>query len=471
MFKKITVSAAFFAVILLAGASVANAGTLTPPGAPADTMYTLTNLYNLAAGTTATLGSGTIPATPGTVAATFYDLTQIYNAIAGQIAALASGKIASGVSAFGYTGTLFGDTNAAKVLANATYPGTIPVKTGSNAVTGGTVSTDSLLLTPPLGYYDGTATVSTTSPAFIAGNIKSGTNLFGIIGSLAAYTYGDNAAANVLTTATAAGTYNAANLSPSTVLSGTLFGVGQTGTVIKSLGNAVAANVLSGTTFSNATGANISGTMPTNTLSSANDTVAAGYYAATALHTVDPNLAAGNIKTGTSIFGIAGSFTGTSAKLLKTNQTICYDATGAVIACTGTGQDGELQTGVARSYTDNANGTITDNNTGLVWQKQDNATLYTWANALTYCNANTAALPGTGWRLPNVYELYSLVDFGIATAPYINLTYFPATQSNGYWSSTTYPASYSNAMNVFFNLGSTYNSAKTNTNYVRCVRG
>ncbi len=247
--------------------------------------------------------------------------------------------------------------------------------------------------------------------------------------------------------------------------------MGQTGTVIQSLGNATAANVLSGTTFSNASAANLSGTMPTNTLSSATDTVAAGYYAATALHTVDPNLAATNIKSGTSIFGIAGSFTGNSAKLLKTNQTICYDATGAVISCTGTGQDGELQKGVARSYTDNGDGTITDNNTGLIWQKQDNATTYTWANALAYCNANTAALPGTGWRLPNVYELYSLVDFGIAAAPFINLTYFPATQSNFYWSSTTYPAVYSYAMLVSFGYGYAGNVGKTSSGYVRCVRG
>ena len=45
-----------------------------------------------------------------------------------------------------------------------------------------------------------------------------------------------------------------------------------------------------------------------------------------------------------------------------------------------------------------------------------------------------------------------------------------ATQSNNYWSSTTYPASYSNAMNVNFNNGNANNNAKTNSNYVRCVR-
>jgi len=158
-------------------------------------------------------------------------------------------------------------------------------------------------------------------------------------------------------------------------------------------------------------------------------------------------------------------------RTLKTNQTLCYDDAGSVIACAGTGQDGELQKGVARSYADNGDGTITDNSTGLVWQKQDNATTYTWANALAYCNANTAALPGSNWRLPNVYELYSLVDFGVASAPRINSTYFPATQSGYYWSSTTYPAGKSFAMYVFFSSGSASTFGKANSGYVRCVRG
>lgn len=171
-----------------------------------------------------------------------------------------------------------------------------------------------------------------------------------------------------------------------------------------------------------------------------------------------------------------------SLTLLKTNQTICYDATGAVISCAGTGQDGEFQKGVARSYTDNGDGTITDNSTGLVWQKCSDGlsgttcttgtiATATWTNALAYCNANTAGLPGTGWRLPNVYELYSLVDFGKASAPYINLTYFPATQGSSYWPSTTFPSLKSYAIVVNFNGGYTSYSGKTNSFYVRCVRG
>jgi hypothetical protein len=49
--------------------------------------------------------------------------------------------------------------------------------------------------------------------------------------------------------------------------------------------------------------------LPTKTLSTANDTVAAGYYEATTLHAVDADLATGNIKSGVTIFGIEGTST------------------------------------------------------------------------------------------------------------------------------------------------------------------
>ncbi|MBF0591713.1 MAG: hypothetical protein HQL02_06460, partial [Nitrospirae bacterium] len=59
-------------------------------------------------------------------------------------------------------------------------------------------------------------------------------------------------------------------------------------------------------------------------------------------------------------------------QLPQTGQTTCYDASGKSIPCTGTGQDGALQNGVAwpnPRFTDNGDKTITDNLTGLVWSK------------------------------------------------------------------------------------------------------
>ena len=103
--KTILKHLTFLAVALAVGGAVAYAGSLTPPGAPADTMYTLDNIYNLATGATTTVGSGTIPATPGTASPTFHTLAQIYSAISGQIGNLSSSTIATGTTAFGITGS------------------------------------------------------------------------------------------------------------------------------------------------------------------------------------------------------------------------------------------------------------------------------------------------------------------------------------------------------------------------------
>jgi len=46
-----------------------------------------------------------------------------------------------------------------------------------------------------------------------------------------------------------------------------------------------------------------------------------------------------------------------------------------------------------------------------------------------------------------------------------------ATQSNNYWTSTTYQNNPNNAWNVNFNDGNVNNNNKSNNNYVRAVRG
>lgn len=122
----------------------------------------------------------------------------------------------------------------------------------------------------------------------------------------------------------------------------------------------------------------------------------------------DADLVAGNIKSGVNIFGVVG--TSLPAQPLKTGQTTCYDSSGTVIACSGTGQDGELQKGVARSFTDNGDGTVTDNVSGLMWEKisdddsiHDKDTTYTWTNAFASKVAmlNSSSFAGhNDWRVP-----------------------------------------------------------------------
>ncbi|MGK5090932.1 DUF1566 domain-containing protein [Deltaproteobacteria bacterium TL4] len=123
----------------------------------------------------------------------------------------------------------------------------------------------------------------------------------------------------------------------------------------------------------------------------------------------------------------------------------------------------------AASFTDNADGTVTDNESGLIWQKADDNTARNWETALTYCEGLT--LGGrTDWRLPSKNELQSIVDYSVYS-PAINSTYFPNTKSSNYWSSTTSASYTSYAWYVYFYNGYVDGYYKTNTNYVRCVRG
>jgi hypothetical protein len=122
-----------------------------------------------------------------------------------------------------------------------------------------------------------------------------------------------------------------------------------------------------------------------------------------------------------------------------------------------TGEDGELLKGVAwpnPRFTDNSDGTVTDNLTGLIWLKNANCySARSWANALSDANAlanGTCSLSDGSsagdWRLPNVRELQSLVHYGVyspvvpntaGTAKWSEGDPFTGVQSSLYWSSTT----------------------------------
>ena len=140
---------------------------------------------------------------------------------------------------------------------------------------------------------------------------------------------------------------------------------------------------------------------------------------------------------------------GASFKMPDTNQTLSYTPT--------FGEDHDYLISVP-SYTDNGNGTITDNVTGLIWQKQDDNTAKTWDDAKTYCS-NLSLGGQTGWRLPTRIELISLVDYG-AYQPAVNATYFPNV-SLYYWSSTTLALYTVQAWFVDFYDGSTFYITKT----------
>ncbi len=122
----------------------------------------------------------------------------------------------------------------------------------------------------------------------------------------------------------------------------------------------------------------------------------------------------------------------------------------------------------AATLTDNGNGTVTDSSTGLMWQQAEPGVM-TWTNALSYCNG--LGLGGNAdWRLPNITELDSIVDF-TRYSPAINTTFFPNAYASYYWSSTTYADGTDDAWHVNFNDGGGRHDYKTGGSYVRCVRG
>lgn len=220
-------------------------------------------------------------------------------------------------------------------------------------------------------------------------------------------------------------------------------------------------------------------------------------------------------------------------QLPDTGITLCSDELGVTIACAGTGQDGELGLD-ANSATNSAldgmvgasylkldssgkpiaaNATswdcVRDNITGLVWENKVAATnsthlrssahRYAWYSTDTAnnggnagitgrdtCNAtltggrcntqayvaavNAAGLCGkTDWRMPTRNELDSIGNYGRAN-PAIDANYFANTQSNRYWSSSSYADFPGSAWYLDFGSGEYYIYTKTLEYYVRLVR-
>ena len=185
--------------------------------------------------------------------------------------------------------------------------------------------------------------------------------------------------------------------------------------------------------------------------------------------------------------------------LPDTGQIKCYQIVSpyAEIPCSGTtGQDGEYDIN-PMSYTDNGNGTVTDDNTGLMWQKctvgQTNftdcsggtAATYTWylasgtpddiynpLGATNICGSLNLGGHTGDWRLPTDQELQTIVDYAIPSpGPMIRTAYFPNTIAYDYWSSTSIADNPNSAWYMGFSGGYVHYYHKDSPYHVRCVRG
>jgi uncharacterized repeat protein (TIGR01451 family) len=147
-----------------------------------------------------------------------------------------------------------------------------------------------------------------------------------------------------------------------------------------------------------------------------------------------------------------------TVSLPQTGQAVCYDSAGAVIACAGTGQDGEFRAGLpwpSPRFTDNGDRTMTDNLTGLIWAKDaarlNETACYPgqfpdmplwWEEALDYieCLNTINHLGFNDWRLPNANELESLFLLdagGTSVREWLMSAGFTRVEDSVYWTSTT----------------------------------
>ena len=192
---------------------------------------------------------------------------------------------------------------------------------------------------------------------------------------------------------------------------------------------------------------------------------------------------------------------GLTYPIIDTMQNTSHDDTGALITPSAGqpfhGQDAQYS-GNQASYSDNGDGTITDNVTGLMWaQVPNNMEKCTFEEAFVI--ADNLVLGGyDDWRVPTIKELYSLIDFRgvtgmteLESVPYINTAYFDfeyGDESAGeriidaqYWSSTEYVSTTmggsATTFGVNFADGRIKGYGRENPlsgsmeQFIRCVRG
>jgi hypothetical protein len=347
-----------------------------------------------------------------------------------------AGNIRSGVNLFNVNGSVIEATGTAPdgyVLGGQTFSragaanrtGTMPNRAGLVAAQGQNVSGTTLWLRPQPGYYPGDVNdyVTWTDANFTAGNIRSGASIFGIAGS-----------------------------------------------AIEAAGTAEDGHVLAGQTFSRAGAANRTGTMvnhgEVNYLpGTGGQFIQEGYHNGWGVVAGDADLVASNICSGVNVFGVVGTLK--SAGVPKTGQTMSYR----------TGDDGDLEKGVASPsprFTDHGNGTVTDNRNGLMWVKaphtlSGNTNRQSWGNAVDFCNGLTHA-GQSDWRLPNRFELESLLDLSCYAPTLPSGHPFTGVQSIYYWSSSTFAGFTAHAWFVDVGSGLVGNDDRASTLFVWPVR-
>ncbi len=482
----------FLAALLILLPGISFGGDATPPAGPGETSsYTLGDVYDR-------LDSGT-PGAPGAET----EPTSAPPEDTGRTVDEIMGKAPAKDDANGAT--------PSDVVEGKTFWGLTGGQWGPRAGSLSAQTVDNTTVLQDGGIY-GAFDLSIIDTDLSAGNIKSGVSVYGVDGTVvpasgnagdadvrSGKTYSSDAGASTGTmptrtlsdssSAVEAGYYEGttlqavdADLAPGNITAGVgIFGV--QGTAMQASGDAAAGEVLEGRTFSNASGAGV-GAMPNNGAVSivpgaAAQAVAAGYHNGSGTVAGDSDLVPGNIKKAVEIFGVTGVYPLSP------------------VPATGAGDDSNPPRGVALPdprFTNNNNGTVTDNLTGLVWLKKANCEgeknwdqAHAFANGLRDsetsdpnddCGLSDGSQAGD-WHLPTVRELLSLINYNYSD-PALSDTAgadkwtpddpFRGVESSNYWSSTGNANDTDKAWNANPNNGNANNANKTNTNYAWPVR-
>ena len=172
----------------------------------------------------------------------------------------------------------------------------------------------------------------------------------------------------------------------------------------------------------------------------------------------------------------------------KTDASMYITPKSGVVTSHRAGDDGELEKGRAwpnpRFTVQADTNCVLDNLTGLMWARNANQFgQVDWATALASCN-DLVYGGYDDWRLPNVRELYSLIDLEFWTPALCNtegtakwtannpFNVVAAWMASPYWTSTTSAVNANNAWYIELSRGWIYSSsAKTTAYYVWPVRG
>jgi len=153
-------------------------------------------------------------------------------------------------------------------------------------------------------------------------------------------------------------------------------------------------------------------------------------------------------------------------KLPDTGQTNRYTST--------FGQDADYTINPP-SFTDNGDGTVSDDVTGLIWQKADGGEM-TWSNAVLYAQTNRVG-GQSDWRLPTSHEAFSILNHGKVN-PALDTNFFTLSTAQYWWTADNQLGDSSRvwAINAGGGIGAhrqteTISAGGTNRYHVRCVRG